>query len=107
MQSVARPTPPPKDRPPTMTSRLSRQAGAAAVLLALALPAASASAQVPAYYPSGPQQNVSLSSVTNAGWRVCHLGNYGQTVSLQTALADCTGPYLMMMASHAMAGTGP
>jgi hypothetical protein len=91
----------------TMTSRLSRRAGAAGVLLALALPVATASAQVPAYYPSGPQQNVSLSSVTGAGWRVCHLGNYGQTAALDSVLAGCTGPYLMLMASHAMAGSGP
>ncbi len=77
-----------------MLSRLSRLAGAATVLLALALPAAAA--QAASYYPSGPQENVPRSTVANGGWSVCYDGDYGDSVSLPVILAACSGPYLMM-----------
>jgi hypothetical protein len=77
-----------------MMSRLSRLAGAATVLLALALPGAAA--QAATYYPSGPQGNVPRSTVSDGGWSVCYDGNYFDHVSLNVILSSCSGPYLMM-----------
>jgi hypothetical protein len=53
-----------------------------------------ASAAPPAYYPSGPQVNVSESQLT--GWTQCWSGLYNGTVSLATILASCQGDYLLL-----------
>jgi hypothetical protein len=67
-------------------------AGAAIVLLALS----GASAQAASYYPSGPQENVPRSTVSNSGWSICYAGDYSDHVALPVILAACSGPYLMM-----------
>jgi hypothetical protein len=71
---------------------------ALAVLLALLAVALvrtpEASAAPPAYYPSGPQVNVSESQLT--GWTQCWSGLYNGTVSLATVLAACQGDYLLL-----------
>lgn len=52
----------------------------------------------PIYLPSGPQANVSLSTITSGGWTQCYsatmatfIGNAGGSV-----LSQCSGDYLMM-----------
>ena len=82
-----------------MQSRLIRAAGIATVLLALALPAAAA--QAASYYPSGPQEDVPHSTVSDAGWTVCYAGDYSDHTSLPVILAACPGAYLMMAGNAA------
>jgi len=51
------------------------------------------------YYPSGPQENVAKSTVTNGGWTQCWSGSYGTGGTANDALSfiqsSCTGRYLM------------
>src|SRR5687768_17186999 len=75
-------------------SRLSRLLPALAVLAALALPAAASAA--PAYYPSGPQQDVARATVLAGGWEVCYSGTLGDSASIAGILAACDEDYLML-----------
>jgi hypothetical protein len=51
----------------------------------------------PAYYPFGPQINVSESTIRSGGWVKCWSGLYGDTSSvLATVLAQCKGPNLLL-----------
>lgn len=50
----------------------------------------------PIYNPVGPQQNVSIATVTGGGWSLCFSGDYGQFTTIAGALAGCTGDRLML-----------
>lgn len=53
---------------------------------------------LPSYYPSGPQTNISESSLT--GWTQCWSGSYGDSKDLNALFnTDCTGSYLLYAAS--------
>ena len=52
----------------------------------------------PSYYPCGPQQNVPISTITNAGWTQCYSEDFGTDVgdnSIDPILQSCTGTYLI------------
>lgn len=63
---------------------------------ALALIAAPAAAAD--YLPVGPQQNVSIGTVTGGGWTLCYSALMGTPFgsSASTTLANCTGDRIMM-----------
>jgi hypothetical protein len=73
-------------------------AGVLAALLAAGVFASSASATPPSYYPSGPQQNVAVSTVTGGGWTQCFIDTYADDLhaALPGLLSSCTGSYLML-----------
>ena len=49
----------------------------------------------PSYYPCGPQLNVPISTLTNAGWEPCFEDNYNNSSTLVSeALDACDGEYL-------------
>jgi hypothetical protein len=49
----------------------------------------------PSYYPCGPQLNVPISTLTNAGWEPCHMDNYiNDSTLVSVALDNCTEKYL-------------
>ena len=50
------------------------------------------------YYPSGPQQNVSISTVTAGGWTLCWTSTYADYgVNINQVMSNnCTGNYLML-----------
>jgi hypothetical protein len=52
----------------------------------------------PTYYPSGPQQNVAVSTVTSGGWTQCYVQLFnGAGTTLETnILNNCTQPYLLV-----------
>ena len=51
----------------------------------------------PAYYPFGPQVNVSETTIRNGGWVKCWQGLYGDGSSvLADVLAICKGPNLLL-----------
>jgi hypothetical protein len=66
-----------------------------AAAMAVALPTA---AHAATYMPTGPQQNVSLSTVTSGGWTLCFSDTmdnpFGSSAS--TTLAACTGDRIML-----------
>jgi hypothetical protein len=74
----------------------------AAPLLALALAGCSASGEK--FKPvdlfpvgAGIQQDLSLATMTTAGWRVCYEDRYGDAgADIATLLAGCAGDYLML-----------
>ncbi len=74
-----------------------------AFCLTAALPAGSALAAQPAYFPSGPQSSVAKSSLT--GWQECYAGPYNVSTPLADILASCDGQYLMMAGSVAGSDT--
>ena len=53
----------------------------------------------PTYYPSGPQKNVSVSTVTSGGWTLCYKDTFASYVDYQNNLEGlvqyCTGSYIM------------
>ena len=85
-----------------MLPRSAHIAGAV-ILAALALPSA-AQAAPPAYYPSGPQQDVPRSTPKNGGWSVCFKGGYDGNKELGPILDACDGAYLMLAAGPAGSG---
>ena len=52
--------------------------------------------QLPSYYPSGPQVNVSHSTVTEGGWEQCYIGGYGTTVPFTTVETACSKRYILL-----------
>jgi hypothetical protein len=59
----------------------------------------------PSYYPCGPQLNVPISTLTNAGWTPCFEDNYiNETTLVSVALESCTEPYLAVF-GQAIAGS--
>lgn len=70
---------------------------ALAVLLALTGASAAQAAQ-PAYYPSGPQTSVPVSTVSGGGWRVCFQGPFSQDLPVAQVLAQCSGTHMMLAA---------
>ena len=52
--------------------------------------------QLPSYYPSGPQVNVSHSTVTEGGWEQCYIGGYGTTVPFTTVSTACSKQYILL-----------
>ena len=49
---------------------------------------------IPLYTPTGPQQNVPVSSLV--GWSQCYLGNYGDSPTIAALQSACTAANLMM-----------
>jgi hypothetical protein len=49
----------------------------------------------PAYYPFGPQLDVSSNSVLNGGWELCWSGPYNGFAKFSEFLSDCTGEYIL------------
>jgi hypothetical protein len=50
-----------------------------------------------AYYPSGPQINVPVSTVTSGGWTLCFEDGFANEIALvATMLNDCTGENIML-----------
>jgi hypothetical protein len=74
-----------------------------ALVLAAVAPVAAASADPPAYYPSGPQANVAKSALT--GWQQCWSGPFTATTPLAGVLSQCSGNYLMLAAGDNGANT--
>ncbi len=54
----------------------------------------------PSYYPSGPQTNVPLSSVTDGNWTLCYSDLYSQGINVTTMKTNCTGAYIMFAAAE-------
>ena len=52
-------------------------------------------AWVPSYYPTGPQTNVTTTSVTAGGWELCWSGPYNGFATFSSILAACDGEYVM------------
>lgn len=54
-------------------------------------------AQAAGYYPSGPQRNVSTSTVTSGGWKLCFSETFEDTNTLVSEmLSSCTGKYILI-----------
>ena len=52
----------------------------------------------PTYYPTGPQQNESVSTVKSGGWTLCYTSTYATPMdwqNLSSLLSKCTGTYIM------------
>jgi hypothetical protein len=64
----------------------------------LALSAFAMNANAAFYNPFGPQQNVTMSTITNGGWTQCHASGMGTPIggTAGNVLSNCTGQYLMM-----------
>lgn len=73
-----------------------------AVAALAAMPVSSAAAQ-PAYFPSGPQTNVAISSL--AGWQECFSSAYNAPTPLADVLTACDGSFLLMAGSDAGSST--
>ena len=71
--------------------------------LLVAAPVASAAGSF--YYPSGPQLNVPISTITNGGWTLCWSGLYGQQELLSNLTNNCTKKYLMEVGGAVGAST--
>lgn len=69
-----------------------------AVVPLIILTADPAHAAAPSYYPSGPQQNVSIGTLEAGGWSLCWSGGYGETDSLDNIYAACTGESILYAA---------
>ena len=50
---------------------------------------------VGAYYPSGPQRNVPISTITSGGWTLCWSSLFSATDTLANIESSCTGNYLL------------
>lgn len=59
----------------------------------------------PAYYPSGPQQNVSKQTLIDGGWELCWSGLYDASDSMQNIFDSCTGTYIIYAAGETDADT--
>jgi hypothetical protein len=60
----------------------------------------------PSYYPCGPQLNVPISTLTNAGWTPCFEDNYTNNSTLVSeALESCTGNYLAVFGQEVSGST--
>ena len=77
-----------------MRSKLRRVFG---LSLAIVLTSQSgAFAADPSYYPSGPQTNVAVSTVSNGGWTRCYNATYSATLpTLETLRSQCQGEYVL------------
>jgi hypothetical protein len=53
----------------------------------------------PTFYPSGPQKNVSVATVTSGGWTLCYQDTFAAVIdynnNLEGLLQYCTGAYIM------------
>ncbi len=69
----------------------------AAAVLSLSLGAVAANA-APTYTPFGPQNDVSVATVTGGGWSVCYSATYATPLGsdISATLANCTGDLLML-----------
>ena len=60
----------------------------------------------PSYYPCGPQLNVPISTLTDAGWTPCFEDNYdNETRTVADALNSCTGNYLAVFGQEVSGST--
>lgn len=50
----------------------------------------------PTYYPSGPQLNVTESTLTSGGWSLCYLDGYGTGITYSTVANSCNQTYLLL-----------
>jgi hypothetical protein len=68
----------------------------------------SAPNDAPSYYPCGPQQNVPLSTLTNAGWTQCYSEDFGTVIpsdSIDSILSACTNTYLAFLGQETTGST--
>ena len=68
----------------------------------------SAPNDAPSYYPCGPQQNVPLSTLTDAEWTQCYSEDFGSDMgdnSIEPILQSCTGNYLIFLGQEATGST--
>ena len=80
-----------------MSSRpfpLSRKLLLIALAALASAPVSVAGAAQPGYFPSGPQTNVPVSSLS--GWQECYSGPYNATTPMASVLSSCDGSYLML-----------
>jgi hypothetical protein len=62
----------------------------------------------PSYYPCGPQQNIPISTITNAGWTQCYSEDFGADMGEKTIdpiLQSCTGTYLIFAGKESTGST--
>ena len=62
----------------------------------------------PSYYPCGPQQNVPISTLTDAGWTQCYSEDFGADMggnSIDPILQSCTGTYLIFLGKELASDT--
>ncbi|NBU31439.1 MAG: fibronectin type III domain-containing protein, partial [Actinobacteria bacterium] len=50
----------------------------------------------PTYYPSGPQNNVAQSTITDGGWTLCFAQPYDSTAVIREVFDACGGAYLLV-----------
>jgi hypothetical protein len=55
----------------------------------------STASAVGAYYPSGPQRNVPISTITSGGWTLCWSNLFSASDTLANIESSCTGNYLL------------
>ncbi|MCD9199020.1 Ig-like domain-containing protein [Aeromicrobium wangtongii] len=75
-----------------------------AALLVAAVPVVTAPAATavadpaPTYYPSGPQKNVPVSTVTGGGWKQCYSSTFDTPFgeAAEKILDPCDGPYILL-----------
>ena len=60
---------------------------------------------VPSYYPSGPQQSVTTSTVESGGWSLCWVGRQNVSFSISEVRAACTGTYLLLSGGYMLTAT--
>lgn len=68
----------------------------------------SAPNDAPSYYPCGPQQNVLLSTLTDAGWTQCYSADFGEPTpdrSIDSILSACTSTYLAFLGQEKTGST--
>jgi len=68
----------------------------------------SAPNDAPSYYPCGPQQNVPLSTLTDAGWTPCYSEDFGTVIpsdSIDSILSACTNTYLAFLGQETTGST--
>jgi hypothetical protein len=65
------------------------------LVLALILTGTGVAHAEPGYYPTGPQENVSLETVKSGGWDVCYLEDLGTPLTDEILLAHCNAKYVM------------
>lgn len=55
---------------------------------------------LPSYYPSGPQTDVTTSSIESGGWSLCWVGRNSETASMTSIQSVCTGTYLLLAGGY-------
>ena len=51
---------------------------------------------LPTYYPSGPQRNISNTTLTSGGWTQCYVGDFAANDTYSTLTSACTQAYIIL-----------